>query len=306
LTGIIEAIQTVVREEIKKIHIMDLGVITSVFPHSSEGDKDNYECNVRIRDKDVELRKVPVATQHIGLSNMLHVNDLVLVSFINGDVNSPIIIGRLYNDEDRPPLSKMEEIVYKPAYTKNTSLRRINLIFPEEVLNINLFDDKMSIVIGRSSMLVDSSGEILINSVKSNDSDNGTEIATNDNSHRVSVKSTSGVSSINMNDSGFIRFQANPSDKICEITMTDAGVRISADSDIIVDTDSDMRVECKGDLLFKAKNIRFESQAAIKIKSGTDLEVNARGSAMIKCNTTANLEAGGPMTIKGALININP
>jgi hypothetical protein len=88
LTGIVQAIQAVVREELKKIHLMELGVITSVFPHSTQSDKENYECNVRIRDKEVELRKVPVATQHIGLSNMLHVNDLVLVSFINGDVNS--------------------------------------------------------------------------------------------------------------------------------------------------------------------------------------------------------------------------
>jgi len=306
LTGIIQAIQMIVQQEIGKIHIMELGIITSVFPHSSESDKDNYECNVRIRDKDVELRKVPVATQHIGLSNILHIGDLVLLSFINGDINSPIIIGRLYNDEDRPPLSKMEEIVYKPMYTRNTSLRRINLVLPEEVLNINLFDDKMSIVIGRSSIYVDSSGEILTNSVKSKDSDSGTEISTNDNSHRISVNSTNGVSSINMNDSGFIRLQANPSNKICEITMTDAGVRISADSEITIDTDSNMSVECKGDLLFKAKNIRFESQAAIKIKSGTDLEANARGSAMIKCNTMAGLESGGPMTIKGALVNINP
>lgn len=306
MTGIIQTIQMIVREELRKIHIMELGIITSVFPHSSESDKQNYECNVRIKDKGVELRRVPVATQHIGLSNMLHTNDLVLISFINGDVNSPIIIGRLYNDQDRPPLSKMEEIVYKPQYTKNTSLRRINLVLPEEIFNVTLYDDKMSIVIGRSSMYVDSDGEILINSVKSLESGDGTDIAIDDKRYRASVTSTNGVASIEMNDSGFVRLQANPNHKICEITMSDAAVRISADSDITIDTDGDMSVECTGDLLFKAKNITLDSKAAIKIKSGSDLEANVMGSAMIKSNMMAGLESGGPMTIKGAFVNINP
>src|SRR6476469_2565259 len=114
MNTIIEVIRRVAEAEVKKMHFMELGVVTSVFPHSTQSDKDNYECNIRLKDKDVELRKVPVATQHVGLSNILHVNDLVLVSFINCDINSPVIVGRLYNDEDRPPLSKMEEIVYKP------------------------------------------------------------------------------------------------------------------------------------------------------------------------------------------------
>ena len=31
------------------------------------------------------------------------VGELVLVQFVGGDINAPMITGRLYNDEDRPP-----------------------------------------------------------------------------------------------------------------------------------------------------------------------------------------------------------
>ena len=74
--SIIEVIRKIAENEVKKMHITELGVVTSVFPHSTESDKDNYECNIKLKDKDVELRKVPVTTQHVGLANILHVGDL--------------------------------------------------------------------------------------------------------------------------------------------------------------------------------------------------------------------------------------
>jgi hypothetical protein len=143
--GIIDVIKKVAENEAKKILTPELGIVTSVFSHSNERDKDNYECNVKLKDKDVELRRVPVATQHIGLANIPHVGDLVLVTFVNGDINLPVIIGRLYNDEDRPPTSREEEIVYKPEYSKNTDLKRMKIELPGNDVKINLYDDRIEI-----------------------------------------------------------------------------------------------------------------------------------------------------------------
>jgi phage baseplate assembly protein gpV len=126
----IEIIKKIVEEEMKKLHIAEIGEVTSIFPHSSDGDKDNYECNVKLKNRDLELRRVPVATQHIGLANIPNVGDLVLLTFLNGDINAPIIIGRLYTSEDRPPVNKEKEIIYIPKYPKNSNLRRIHLEFP--------------------------------------------------------------------------------------------------------------------------------------------------------------------------------
>ena len=46
---------------------------------------------------------MPVATGRLGAVAIPAVGELVLVQFVGGDINAPVITGRLYNDEDRPP-----------------------------------------------------------------------------------------------------------------------------------------------------------------------------------------------------------
>ena len=227
-SNIVEVIRNIAQMEIKKMHTTELGIVTSVFPHASDSDKDNYECNIRLKDKGVELRKVPVATQQIGFVNILHTGDLVLVSFIGGNINSPIIVGRLYNEIDRPPTSEQEEIVYKPPYTKDTSLRRLNIVLPEGTVNVEFHDDMISVIVGKSSITATDTGEIQIKS--------------------------EGVQQ-----------------------------KIS----IIAD----------GDVSIEAQNISIKSRMETTIESGTGMA--------IKSDALANIESTGPMTLKGAIININ-
>src|SRR5215472_5537483 len=113
-----------------KYRIMEMGTVTSVFPHSDQNDKDNYECNVKLKNKDLELRKVPLATQGIGLAHVPRVGEMVLVAFLEGDINSPIILGRLYNDQDRPPVSKDEGIIFQPPFKQDNDKRRLHMELP--------------------------------------------------------------------------------------------------------------------------------------------------------------------------------
>jgi hypothetical protein len=118
MRNIVEVVQKIVRHELRKIRMGELGVVTSVFPHTAEDDDNNYECHVKLKDSsasgsELELRKVPIATGIIGAAAVPNVGDLVLVSFVRGNVNQPVIIGRLYNDEDRPPLHQSDEIVHR-------------------------------------------------------------------------------------------------------------------------------------------------------------------------------------------------
>jgi hypothetical protein len=109
MSDMVEIIRKIIQHELSKIRIGELGVVTSIFPHSGESDKDNYECNVKLKNSGLELRKVPIATNHIGTAAVPNVEDLVLVSFVAGDVNQPIVVGRLYNDKDRPPVNNEKE-----------------------------------------------------------------------------------------------------------------------------------------------------------------------------------------------------
>src|SRR4051794_38859673 len=98
MTSIVGTIQEIVRHELRRIRIMELGLVEAVYPHRASGDDDNYGCDVRVKDSGLLLRRVPVATGHIGTAAIPNVGDLVLLAFDGGDVNQPIIIGRLYND----------------------------------------------------------------------------------------------------------------------------------------------------------------------------------------------------------------
>jgi len=102
---LLESIQLIVREELGRVRTAELAVVQELHPHADDGDKDNYACTVALRDSGIVLGHVPVATPRIGTVSIPAVGELVLVQFLGGNVNAPVITGRLYNDEDRPPVS---------------------------------------------------------------------------------------------------------------------------------------------------------------------------------------------------------
>lgn len=103
--SLFDTIRRIVREELGQIRTAELAVVEEQHPHADDSDKDNYACTVALRDSGIVLKQVPVATQRIGIASIPAVGELVLVQFIGGDINAPIITGRLYNDEDRPPVN---------------------------------------------------------------------------------------------------------------------------------------------------------------------------------------------------------
>jgi uncharacterized protein involved in type VI secretion and phage assembly len=101
-----ESIQRIVRDELAQVRTAELAVVEEQHPHASDSDTDNYACTVKLRDSQLVLREVPVATGQIGTTSIPGVGELVIVEFVGGDVNAPVIVGRLYNDEDRPPANE--------------------------------------------------------------------------------------------------------------------------------------------------------------------------------------------------------
>lgn len=163
MSEIVETMKKIAENETNKIHVAEIGTVTSIFPHAGESDKDNYECSVKLKNKDLELRKVPVATQTIGLTSIPRVGDLVLINFVDGDLNYPVIVGRLYNDQDRPPENKAGEMVFKPPYDKDASLKRFHLEFPGGV-TFTMTDDSIIAVAGKTKINVKADGDITIES----------------------------------------------------------------------------------------------------------------------------------------------
>ena len=81
-----------------------------------------------LRDSGIVLRNVPVATSRIGAVAIPAVGELVLVQFVGGDINAPVIVGRLYNDEDRPPENEDgQAVLHLPLGASDDSAVHIEL-----------------------------------------------------------------------------------------------------------------------------------------------------------------------------------
>ena len=159
----ISVIQAVIRDQLKGLKTADLGVVTEVYSHENASDKNNYECDVRLRDSGLELKKVPVVTQRIGSVAIPNEDDLVLVQFLHGDIHSALITGRVYNDADRPPEAKPYEFVYISPDAKESGIRRIYMEFPKGN-KLLLDDDKLVLEMGKTKLTINNDGDVALDS----------------------------------------------------------------------------------------------------------------------------------------------
>ena len=107
MSDLYDTLRKVVQQELATLRVAELANVKDVHP----SDPDNYSCTVVLRDGQVVLKQVPLLTPRKGWASVPDVGDLVLVQFVGGDLNRPVIVGSLYNDDDRPPENKAQQIV---------------------------------------------------------------------------------------------------------------------------------------------------------------------------------------------------
>jgi len=125
MSRLLDVIRKVVEQETAHLRGSALGVVTTIFPHEAQDDEHNYEINVRLRHEDLELRKVPMAVGFMGVAIPPKVGDLVLVDFIDGDLNQPVISGRFYHAKERPPLHKADELLFEQRIAGDKTLNHV-------------------------------------------------------------------------------------------------------------------------------------------------------------------------------------
>jgi len=173
-----ETVQRIVREELGRVRTAELAIVQEQHPHAGDSDKDNYACTVRLRNSGIVLKQVPVATPRVGCVSIPAVDELVLVQFVGGDVGAPIITGRLYNDEDRPPVNEDgQAITHLPLGAEDGDAVRIELHSGDrrEILvklgdgiSVNVVDDdpvvKVEVDGGKLTLQVDRDGTLTLES----------------------------------------------------------------------------------------------------------------------------------------------
>jgi uncharacterized protein involved in type VI secretion and phage assembly len=154
-------IRTIVRAEIDRLHIADVGLVTESHAHEDGGDMSNYSVTVELRDSGLVLPRCPVATGRIGAVAIPNLGDLVLLQFVGGDLHRPVVVGRLYNDEDRPPVSATGELVYESLDAAEDGVRRCYLKLPNDN-ELEVKDDSAVLTMGATKLTIENGGQVLI------------------------------------------------------------------------------------------------------------------------------------------------
>jgi hypothetical protein len=164
-----EMIRRIAERELGKLHMLEYGKVESVNIHSSEDDGVGYTCAVQLvgRTTDdgemLKLENVPISTGMTGQIDVPYIDDLVLVAYINGDFELPVIIGRLYSREKKPPLFEdgqhLIEIDSGRYHPNGPEKSKIDVKFVDGAqTTINITDSSVMITVGNMKMTI-SSGE---------------------------------------------------------------------------------------------------------------------------------------------------
>jgi hypothetical protein len=126
MSGVVDVMRRVVQQELARRRGSLLGVVTATFPHEADDDDNNYEVDVRLKHHDLELRKVPVAVGLVGVTAPPQAGDLVLVQFVDDDLNQPLVTARFYHADRRPPLHHDNEVLLEHRLQDATTTIRID------------------------------------------------------------------------------------------------------------------------------------------------------------------------------------
>lgn len=258
---LVNTLQEIIRHEMRNLRVAELGLVEAVYPHSTGGDGDNYGCDVRLKNSGLLLKRVPVATGHIGTAAVPNIDDLVLLTFDKGDVNQPIIIGRLYNDEDRPPLNKPDEVIFRLplAQADNKTIKAA----------IRNHQDQAE----PREMIIEMPPQITV---------------------RISdgaVRATAGKTEM-------ILDQPNSSGGTVTVVTGRTKITMDQDGDVTVEAAGSMSIKANGSMSLEAQKIDVKSNTSVNIEAATQATLKANTGATLNGGLSATVQ-GVNVAVKG-------
>lgn len=160
MTLVMPTLRAVVRDELAGVRPVALAAVTAVDTNADGSGARNVEVNAQLHGSDLELQRVPVATGRVGLSAAPRVGDTVVVAFVGGDLNGPVVIGSLYDDQRHPPQADPDEVVY--AVPDDASgVRRVEIVTAGGH-TVTIADDDVTITMGDTSLEIAADGAVTV------------------------------------------------------------------------------------------------------------------------------------------------
>jgi uncharacterized protein involved in type VI secretion and phage assembly len=247
VSDIVQLIRQIVQAELSRQVSSHIGVVEAVKAHADPSDLVNYGCDVRLRGREIVLKDVPLLADHLGTVSPPAVGDVVLVQFVAGQPEAPVVVGRLFSDQLQPPPYDQGQIVtFLPPGAeesdrveiqvqggKNGS-RSLTLKLPSD-LTVTITDKKVEAKVGEMTLLIDGEGKTA--ALKSGD--------------KASVE------------------------------LADDKLTLKANGDITIDSSGNVKITAKsgltleatGDAQLKGANVTAEAQAQLSLKASGPAEL---------------------------------
>jgi phage baseplate assembly protein gpV len=159
-----DGIARIARHEAAARPVASAGVVTSIY--GNDGTTPDHAVSVKLRESGMVLPRVPVAVGAFGMAAIPSVGELVLVTFLEGDYNAPVVIGRLYHPDQNPPKHDEKQIVLRlPSGSDDPDLNceinsdpvKLTLTMPGDV-SLEIKEDTVTVAVGDIKLTLDAVG----------------------------------------------------------------------------------------------------------------------------------------------------
>jgi len=164
--ALFDAVARIARHEAAARPPAALGKVVDAF--GADDSPPDHAVDVELLAAGITLPRVPVAVGALGFSALPNVGDLVLVIFADGDLNAPVVAGRLYDDQLTPPeegkAGQLALALPADADTPKLDLMvdgakpSITLKLGDTPLQIDIDDAQVKIVCDKVELTIDSGG----------------------------------------------------------------------------------------------------------------------------------------------------
>jgi uncharacterized protein involved in type VI secretion and phage assembly len=163
-SALYDSIARIARHESRARAAAAVGVVD--VQHPAEGGASDHAVSVTLRDSGLKLPRVPIAVGALGFAAIPAVGDLVVLVFLDGDVNAPVVVGRLYHPDCQPPEHGAKQLVLAlPPGDDDPKLKLVidggapsaTLTLPGDV-TLEVKADNVRLAVGKLEVSLTSSG----------------------------------------------------------------------------------------------------------------------------------------------------
>ncbi|HLF78909.1 MAG TPA: phage baseplate assembly protein V [Dehalococcoidia bacterium] len=165
-SALFDSITRIARHEASARAVAGVGKVVTVYPAPEGSAEPDHAVTVEMLDTGLVLPRVAVAVGAMGFASIPQVDELVVVVFLEGDFNAPVIVGRLYHEGLNPPPHAENEIVLGlPAGSSSPDLKlvvdgkapSIKLDLPGEV-KVTIEEEKVLLEVGKMRVSLEGAG----------------------------------------------------------------------------------------------------------------------------------------------------